>query len=206
MSEGDDDQFVLSPVVSKIAEAVLQQLKHDTEPTASPSPEDEFDITWHDTPDLALSLGDDKFVFNLNYDPTQSVSWKDKSDVQRCAKQVVDAIQPLLSESDQSSSQRQPQPPPINRGENVPANFRTWAAGKGFDAAVQLSHSRDEFGFQKYGQRLMTKDGRDSVEDAIDEVGDFFHYAWKARMNGEDISRLRELVRVMNAVLQDDTA
>ncbi len=82
------------------------------------------------------------------------------------------------------------QPPPVPRGEVVPPVFQEWARASGFPEAAELSASRAAFGEAKYGQPLMTQDGRDSVEDALDEIGDLYHYLEKAIMNGEDVSRL----------------
>lgn len=86
--------------------------------------------------------------------------------------------------------QRVAQPPPVPRGEAVPPVFQEWARANGFTEAADLSVSRAAFGEAKYGQPLMTEDGRDSIEDALDELGDAEHYLQKAIMNGEDVSRL----------------
>jgi len=102
-----------------------------------------------------------------------------------------------------ASRQRAPQPPPVNKGTPVPPAFQAWAREKNFVVAAELSKSRSDFGIEKYGQPLMTQDGRDSVEDAIDEIGDFFHYTQKAIMNGEDLSRLVEFVVIAQELLGD---
>jgi hypothetical protein len=96
---------------------------------------------------------------------------------------------------------RTAQPPPIRRGEAVPPVFQKWARENGFPEAEALSVSRAAFGEAKYGQPLLTQDGRDSVEDAKDEVGDFFHYLQKALMNGEDVQELFPLVDAVVALL-----
>lgn len=204
----DEETYGRIPeVLFDVAARVLDKLQCDKEPEITPSLDGELDITWHKAPDLALSLDAGEFVFNLNCGTSVCDSWEDKADVQQCAKQVVDAIQPLFNEvvgnAEGVPNHRTPQPPPRNRGVNVPEDFRKWAAERGFDDAIALSRDRDEFGFGKYKQRLMTKDGRDSIEDAIDELGDFFHYAHKAKMNGEDMSRLRALAVVVLAVVKE---
>lgn len=48
---------------------------------------------------------------------------------------------------------------------------------------------RCKYGMEKYGQQLMTHDGRDDVIDALQEMGDLLQYAFKAKLNG----RLEEL-------------
>lgn len=61
---------------------------------------------------------------------------------------------------------RVPQPLPQRRGIAVPPVFQQWARENNHTAAVELSESRAAFGEEKYGQPLMTEDGRDSIEDA----------------------------------------
>ncbi|MDX8379800.1 MAG: hypothetical protein R8K48_07120, partial [Gallionella sp.] len=95
------------------------------------------------------------------------------------------------------------QPPPVHKGVAVPPVFQAWARDNGFHDAADLSESRSAFGIAKYGQPLMTEDGRDSIEDAIDEIGDFFHYVQKAIMNKEDLSRITDLLAVADALLAD---
>lgn len=59
---------------------------------------------------------------------------------------------------------------------------------------VQLIYERDVYGRAKYGRPLMIDDGRDSVEDARHKFGDMMQYAYKARMNGEDLSEFRDMI------------
>lgn len=103
-----------------------------------------------------------------------------------------------MSTSTQPST---PQPPPQRAGTAVPEAFRAWASSHGFKEAVTLSEQRDAFGQTKYGQPLMTQDGRCSVTDAMDEIGDLMHYVYKAKMNGENISPIKDLMPTLFALM-----
>ena len=96
-----------------------------------------------------------------------------------------------------SDQESQTQPPPLNKGENVPEAFRKWSLEHGHPEAHALSEKRDAFGQSKYGQPLMTKDGRDTVQDIEEEIGDMFHYLYKAKMNGENVDKLKKYVPVI---------
>lgn len=105
------------------------------------------------------------------------------------------------------------QPAPRNEGENVPEAFRRWAALRGYDAAVALSEKRDAFGREKYGQPLMSDDGRDTMQDAVEEIGDparkrsgarkrdLMHYLFKAKMQGKDLSKEVELKKHLDVLI-----
>lgn len=67
--------------------------------------------------------------------------------------------------------------------------------------AAALVLERDAFGRQKYGQPLMSGDGRDDLEDLLQEIGDALQYAWKAKINGVDVSRARRLVGVLAGLM-----
>jgi len=90
------------------------------------------------------------------------------------------------------------QPAPIRSGENVPKMFRKWAAKHGHNDAAILSFERDAFGQEKYGQPLMSNDGRDTIKDIEDEVGDALHYITKAKMQGltMDLYFIKEHLKV----------
>lgn len=62
---------------------------------------------------------------------------------------------------------------------------------------INLVTQRDAFGRQKYGQPLMSRDGRDSVEDAMQDMGDLLQYLYKSKLNGEDISRVRSIIPIL---------
>ena len=91
-----------------------------------------------------------------------------------------------------------PQPPPIARGEPVAPALLAWLE---HNARVrELVAKRHAFGMRKYGQPLMTEDGRDTVRDALEEAGDLLQYTFKARMRGG--RELRELREQLPEVLE----
>lgn len=93
------------------------------------------------------------------------------------------------------------QPAPRNEGENVPEAFRRWAALRGYNASVALSEKRDAFGREKYGQPLMSDDGRDTMQDAVEEIGDLMHYLYKAKMQGVDLSKEVDLKKHLDVLI-----
>ena len=68
--------------------------------------------------------------------------------------------------------------------------------------AIKLIEARDNFGRKKYGQPLMTKDGRNSIEDALQELIDLMFYIYKAQLNGEDLTEIKFLIPVLLALLR----
>lgn len=93
-----------------------------------------------------------------------------------------------------------PEPDPINKGVPVTALLIKWLGTietNGAQAAVDLVTARDAFGRAKYGQPLMTEDGRDTVEDALQELGDLLQYTYKAKLNGEDITPIKQILPVL---------
>jgi len=107
-----------------------------------------------------------------------------------------------------------PEPPPACEGDPVTIKLIDWInqnqipsktkpsfGRKQASAAIKLIEERDEYGFKKYGQHLMTKDGRNTIEDARQEFGDLLQYIYKAKLNGEDIEPIRELFPVLKKLL-----
>lgn len=99
-----------------------------------------------------------------------------------------------------------PEPDPILCGEPVPERLISFLQSSDIDenvliSAVNLIKSRDAFGRDKYGQPLMSKDGRDEIEDAMQELGDLMQYAFKAKMNGRPLDRLREITVALDLIL-----
>lgn len=95
-----------------------------------------------------------------------------------------------------------PEPPPTVGGEVVPyvlINYLTLFKDEhkhnipepardkfivDMDGLVSLIHQRDNFGRAKYGQPLMSEDGRNGVEDAKQELGDLLQYLMKCQLAG----------------------
>jgi len=76
-----------------------------------------------------------------------------------------------------------PEPPPTaGVSEVVPALLAYLKSAGNPQELIDLIQARDAFGREKYGQTLMTHDGRNAVEDLDQEVGDSFVYAFKIRM------------------------
>lgn len=94
-----------------------------------------------------------------------------------------------------------PEPPPVPRGEPVSKWLIALLSMDGFDATADVVRARDAFGREKYGQPLMTEDGRDGVEDALQELGDAAQYIFKAAATGQDVEPLREHVRALVALI-----
>ena len=101
-----------------------------------------------------------------------------------------------------------PEPSPINKGKEVPAELIKFIqlkpnlAQAGKKILIELISERDEFGKEKYGQSLMSQDGRNEIEDARQELGDFLQYVYKAKMNNHpDLIKLQELLLFSNILL-----
>ena len=85
-------------------------------------------------------------------------------------------------------SDGRPEAPPIARGEIVPDALckrisehpRLSADGK--ERLICLVRERDAFGRAKYGQPLMSEDGRNGVVDARQELGDLVQYVCKVSL------------------------
>lgn len=100
-----------------------------------------------------------------------------------------------------------PEPDPINKGKPVPTELIKWIkenidSPEQRQAAISLINARDQFGRQKYGQPLMTEDGRDTIEDSKQELGDLIQYIMKAKLNGEDLTPIRRLLPVLIKLLK----
>lgn len=84
-----------------------------------------------------------------------------------------------------------PQPPPKPLGEPVTDALIEWIhlqsdlSKDEKEKVIEIIEGRRRFGLEKYGQLLMTHDGRSTAADAIQEAGDLLQYAYKAKMNGE---------------------
>jgi len=100
-----------------------------------------------------------------------------------------------------------PEPPPKPNGEDVTPKLIDWITEQvlpmdTITKTVELIKARDYYGFSKYGQHLKTNDGRNTVEDAIQELGDLIQYLYKAKLNGEDIKIIKEIMPVLTKMLE----
>ena len=84
-----------------------------------------------------------------------------------------------------------PEPPPKKLGVEVtPLLIEYMKKGEASDMAISLIKARHEYGLAKYGQGLMTEDGRNTAEDAIQELGDLLQYLYKAKLQGHRLNVL----------------
>lgn len=93
-------------------------------------------------------------------------------------------------------------PKPVKEGYEIPPMVIQWLNEHGFHESVRLVEARDAFGRGKYGQCLMSQDGRDSVEDARQELGDALQYIYKAIFNGEDITPLKPHIEALSTLIK----
>lgn len=97
------------------------------------------------------------------------------------------------------SNEHDPQPAPIYEGEDVIADLarELLSQSENIDIATLLLQRR-QFGIEKYGQPLMSLDGRDSLKDLEDEILDALAYSYKMILSGEtpSSSKWRRLYRM----------
>jgi NTP pyrophosphatase (non-canonical NTP hydrolase) len=110
-----------------------------------------------------------------------------------------------------------PEPPPQNRGYDVMAALQAHLRAKVSIATrdnqpgtasvhmqvQRLVEARAAFGLEKYGQPLMSEDGRDGVEDALQEAGDLLAYTYKALRNGRNLSAVEEVLHVVLGMIEE---
>ena len=114
-----------------------------------------------------------------------------------------------------------PEPPPINQGEPVTEKLIIYLESikekapsytisfnniilpskNSIDEIIQIIRLRDQYGFKKYGQHLMTGDQRDTINDALQEFGDLIQYIFKAKLNNEDLSALKNYLPILNVLI-----
>lgn len=115
---------------------------------------------------------------------------------------------PLTPDDWREIEASRPEPAPKAEGEPVTPALLEWLckergfAADGFADAYDLVEARDAYGRAKYGQGLMTGDGRDTIEDARQELGDLLQYCWKSRMQGLSLDPIRRLLPVLVAMLE----
>lgn len=102
----------------------------------------------------------------------------------------------------------QPQPAPRgNGGEVVADKLIEWLESLDCvdtSQVVDLVRKRDAFGRQKYGTPLTTEDGRDEMQDALEEMGDLLQYLFKARMNRRCLHSFHPYVSALLEMVAED--
>lgn len=97
------------------------------------------------------------------------------------------------------------QPKPINKGIvifNLIQSYLDKIQDKSFNNEVlEQLFNRYNFGLQKYGQPLMSDDGRDSVRDANEELLDCIQYVIKCKYNKCDLSSIRKTLYILNQII-----
>tara|TARA_R100000808_G_C2154593_1_gene165680 strand:+ start:6824 stop:7180 length:357 start_codon:yes stop_codon:yes gene_type:complete len=73
---------------------------------------------------------------------------------------------------------------------------------------LDIINKRYKFGLDKYGQPLMSQDGRDTYKDIMDELGDAAQYIAKLKIEvgfeptPEDIERIDNIIHVCDSLIQ----
>jgi hypothetical protein len=93
---------------------------------------------------------------------------------------------------------------PIPKGDNVSESLLKVLKKIDTGFAASVIKERCEYGLKKYGQSLMSKDGRNSIIDALQEAGDLMQYIHKAQMNNEDLTDVKYIVGVIVKLLYFD--
>lgn len=104
------------------------------------------------------------------------------------------------------SSTSLPEPSPKDAGEPVTPALVAWIQAQGLDEQTKREviagiEERSAFGAEKYGQVLMSLDGRDSVNDAVQELIDALQYIQAARMKGQSLDRLKPLLSLLTQLV-----
>jgi hypothetical protein len=68
------------------------------------------------------------------------------------------------------------------------------------DHLKELIKARHEYGLKKYGQGLMSEDGRNTMEDARQEAGDLLQYLFKATLQPRR-PPVEEIKQIESAIL-----
>jgi hypothetical protein len=99
------------------------------------------------------------------------------------------------------------QPPPVQRGVAVSPLLLKWIdteksclTNQEANLLTELIEQRCKYGLEKYGQPLMSLDGRDCVVDCMQEAADLLQYAFKAKLNGRSIDLRAQLWPVLKAL------
>ena len=97
------------------------------------------------------------------------------------------------------------QPKPINKGVvifNLIQSYLDDVKDKSYNNEVlEKLFQRYDFGLKKYGQPLMSDDGRDSVRDADEELLDAIQYIIKCKYNKCDLTPIKKTLYVLNQII-----
>lgn len=97
------------------------------------------------------------------------------------------------------------QPNPVNKGIvvfNLIQSYLDQVEDKTFNNEVlQQLFQRYNFGLQKYGQPLMSDDGRDSIRDANEELLDAIQYVIKCKYNKCDLTSVKRTLYILNQIV-----
>lgn len=102
-----------------------------------------------------------------------------------------------------------PEPLPRPHGVEVTPRLIQWLGRQPIDARereriVADILARDAYGRRKYGQPLMSEDGRDHANDARQEILDCLQYLMAASIQGQDTAELVPLLRLALHRAEDD--
>lgn len=90
-----------------------------------------------------------------------------------------------------------PEPKPENKGIPVYPLALSYLGETENEELKELLTQRYNFGLEKYGQPLMTEDGRDEVEDLRQEIGDAVMYLSKCLYKKRDITDVKEMIKIL---------
>lgn len=101
-----------------------------------------------------------------------------------------------------------PEPLPQKGGLEVTPSLLEWLQiNKASNDTLALIQARHQYGLEKYGQCLMTEDGRNTMEDARQEAGDLLQYLYKALLreewpSTEEHAQLKEVLLYCQVILE----
>lgn len=102
-----------------------------------------------------------------------------------------------------------PEPMPKCEGVEVTPHLLTWIESQAISPDKKQEIVRDilarhEYGLRKYGQPLMSEDGRDHINDARQEALDFLQYSQAAKLQGVSLAPLLPLMRLIVRMIEGD--
>ena len=96
--------------------------------------------------------------------------------------------------------------PPVSNNDSgdpvAPSLIALLQGGEDNNQVIDLIKERDEFGKAKHGQSLSTSNGRCTIDDASSRFGDLLLHLHKGRMNGEDMSSIKDMLWALERVLE----